>query len=430
LKSRPVALCNILCNGILEVIAGYEMYEEVDEENERAVKPRFRRLGRTLVKWGVISEAQLREAVAKQEERGGVLGQWLIDLGFVTNEAMDGFLERFHRRRHLSVAQIRVASDVLEAVPKHVAWAWTVMPLDVSENELVAAVPNAAKTECIAALADVTDLTILPVSCPEEEIVVALRRHYGEPEGIDKHLLLGSPPMTKYRFETYVVGEGNRNVYEAAVTVAGAPGRKHNPLFIYGDVGHGKTHLLNAIGNRILQENPLSLVLFLPAIRFADELLRAVEENKLDEFRMTYARTHVLLLDDIQFLADQRAVQEEFVKLFDIMQARGRQIVVTSDRPPEEVDALAERVRSDLGAGKIIPVENPSVSMKAAILMEKRREHGWSVPDFVISMVAKDVDGDVRKLEGVLRTISARINLDSGYDVDEIVSSALSAVRS
>jgi chromosomal replication initiator protein len=343
---------------------------------------------------------------------------------------MESLLVRFHRRRCLSVAQIAVASEVLEAIPKDVAWAWTVMPLDVSENEMVAAVPDATKTECISALSRATALTILPVTCPEEEIISALRRHYGEPDIPDGKLLLGSPPMPNYRFETYVVGEANRNVYEAAMAVAVAPGKKHNPLFIYGDVGHGKTHLLNAMGNRIRQESPSSLVIFLPAIRFADELLRAVEENKLDEFRMTYARTHVLLLDDVQFLTDQRAVQEEFVKLFDIMQARGRQIVVTSDRPPGEVDTLAERVRSDLGAGKIIPVDNPSVSMKAAILMEKRREHGWSIPDYVISKIAREVDGDVRKLEGVLRTISARINLDSGYDVDEIVFSALSAVRS
>lgn len=401
-----------------------------DDRKERTMKTRFRRLGRTLVKWGVISERQLQEALAKQEERGGVVGQWLVDLGFVTNDAMESSLERFHRRRYLSVAQIRIASEVLEAVPKDMAWAWTVMPLSVSDNEMVAAVPNATKTECISALADATALTIIPVSCPEEEIISALRRHYGEPEFLNGQLILGSPPMTKYKFETYVVGEVNRNPYEAAMTVSVAPGKRHNPLFIYGDVGHGKTHLLNAIGNKILQDNPSSQVLFLPAIRFADELLRAVEENTLAEFRMTYARTHVLLLDDVQFLADQRAVQEEFGKLFDIMQARGRQIVVTSDRPPEEVDTLAERVRSGLGAGKIIPVENPSVSMKAAILMEKRREYSWSVPDYVISRVAKEVDGDVRKLEGVLRTISARINLDSGYDVDEIVSSALSAVRS
>jgi chromosomal replication initiator protein DnaA len=394
------------------------------------MKTRFRRLGRTLVKWGAISENQLQEALAQQARHGGVIGQWLIELGFVRDEAMGKFLERFHQRRDLSVARIRVAAEVLDLVPKQVAWAWTVMPLDVNGAEMVVAVPNAANTECISALSDATCLTILPVTCPESEIIVALRRHYGDSEALDQRLILGSPPMSKFKFETYVVGAANRTVYEAAMAVASAPGKKHNPLFIYGDVGHGKTHLLNAIGNKILQERPTNLVLFLPAIRFADELLRAVEENKLDDFRMTYARAHVLLLDDIQFLADQRAVQEEFVKLFDIMQARGRQIVVTSDRPPEEVDALADRVRSDIGAGKIIPVQNPSVSMKAAILMEKRREHGWSVPDYVISRIAKEVDGDVRKLEGVLRTISARIDLDSGYDVNEIVSSALSAVRS
>ncbi len=398
----------------------------------RTLSPRIglgRRLGRTLVRWGVITEEQLKEALAHQEERGGVLGKWLVETGAVSSGRMRELLERFHRRRRLSVATISVDRAVVQLIPSDLAWAWCAMPLSVDNNELVVAVPDASESECVTALADATGLTIQPVSCPEDEIVQALIRHYGPQGTIPEEWLFGSAPLSKYRFETYVVGDANRHVFEAAMAVAMYPGERYNPLFIYGEVGHGKTHLLNAIGNRILERRPAQVVLYLPAVRFADELLRAVERNRLAEFRTAYTRTSVLLLDDVQFLADQRAVQEEFANLFEVMQARGRQIVVTSDRPPEEVQALADRVRSGLGAGLIVGVEGPSTAMKAAILMEKRREHGWPLPDSVIKRVAAEADGDVRRLEGILRTICARIELDKERPIDDIVTHVLTTVR-
>jgi len=388
-----------------------------------------RRLGRTLVRWGVVTEHQLRQALDRQNERGGVLGTWLVETGAVSSSCMRELLDRFHRRRHLSVANVRIDRSVLQLLPQDLAWAWCALPLDTSEGELVVAVPDASETECVTALSDATGLTIQPVSCPEDEIIEAILRHYGPQGAVPEEWLFGSAPLSKYRFESYVVGEANRRVYEAAMAVALVPGARYNPLFVYGEVGHGKTHLLNAIGNRILEQSPASIVLYLPAVRFADELLRAIEHNKLAEFRTAYARTSVLLLDDVQFLADQRAVQEEFANLFEVLQARGRQIVVTSDRPPDEVQALADRVRSGLGAGLIVGVEGPSTAMKAAILMEKRREYGWPLHDHVIARVAGEFDGDVRRLEGVLRTICARMDLDTGRPIDDIVSSVLTTVR-
>ncbi len=319
------------------------------------------------MKWGAVSEGQLQKALRKQQERGGILGRCLVDMGFVGDVRMKNLLERFHRRRDLSVADIRVAPEILAVLPKDVAWTWSVLPLDVDGDEIVVAVPDACMTECLTALARSTGRTVLPVTCPEAEIREALSRHYGVQEVVDAPWILGSAPLAKFLFETYVVGDANRTLYEVAMEVALAPGEKHNPLFIFGEVGHGKTHLLNAVGNRILQDDPSSFVLYLPVVRFADELLIAVERNKLDEFRMLYSRADVLLLDDVQFLADQKAVQEEFANLFEIMQAGGRQIVVTSDRPPEEVETLADRVRSGLGAGLIIAVED-----RAKIAPQKR----------------------------------------------------------
>jgi chromosomal replication initiator protein DnaA len=358
-----------------------------------------------------------------------MLGKWLVETGAVSGAGMRELLDRFHRRRHLSVANLRIDRDVLHVLPGDLAWAWCALPLNVSDGEVVIAVPDASETECVAALADATGLTVQPVSCPEDDIIEAILRHYGPQGAVPEEWLFGSAPLSKFRFETYVVGEANRRVYEAAMAVSLAPGERHNPLFIYGEVGHGKTHLLNAIGNRILAERPSSMVLYLPAVRFADELLRAIEHNKLAEFRTAYTRTTVLLLDDVQFLADQRAVQEEFANLFEVLQARTRQIVVTSDRPPEEVQALAERVKSGFGAGLIVGVEVPSAAMKTAILMEKRREYGWPLPDQIIARVAAEFDGDVRRLEGILRTVCARKDLDRDRPMDDIVTSVLTTVH-
>ncbi len=382
------------------------------------------------MKWGVLSEAQLRHALDEQKQRGGILGRRLVDMNFVGPERMADALNRFHMRRRLSVDHIRIDPEILELVPRELVWTWTALPLDLDEDELVVAVPDASVSECIAALSDATGMTVQPVTCPGEEIKRALLRHYGALEKRIGRWLLGTRPYAKFKFETYVVGATNRRVYEVAMSVALSPGGRYNPLFIYGEVGHGKTHLLNAIGNRVLQERADNRVVYLPAVRFADELLRAVEQNKMDEFRMAYLAIDVLLLDDVQFLADQPAVQEEFANLFEAMQAGGRQIVVTSDRPPREVETLADRVSSGFGAGLVIGLESPSLAMKTAILMEKRREHNWRIPDHVIAKVAREFDGDVRRLEGILRTFSAKMELDSHITVDELASSVLSVVQS
>lgn len=388
-----------------------------------------RRLGSALVRWGIITPQQLDQALQAQAERGEVLGKVLVETGAVSQATMREALDRFHRRRQLSVAMVRIDKEVLKALTPDVAWAWCALPLDLADGELVVAVPDACETECLVALADATGLRIQPVSCPEDEIVEALRRHYGPLGAVTDEWFFGSGPLTRYRFENYVVGEANRAVFEAAMAVATAPGKRYNPLFIYGEVGHGKTHLLNAIGNRILEDNPSAVVLYLPAVRFADELLRAVEHTKLPEFRTAYTRATVLLLDDVQFLADQPAVQEEFAKLFEVMHARGRQIVLTSDRPPGEVRNLAERVRSSLGAGLIVGVEVPSCGMKTAILMEKRRQHQWRIPDHIIARVATEVDGDVRRLEGILKTVSLRMELDKERTADEILNGILASLH-
>lgn len=392
-------------------------------------RPR-RRLGRALVRWGLVTETQLKKALRVQQERGGILGKWLIELDFIKADRFQLAVRRFHRQRRITVDQLSIDPEVTELISREVAWAWFAFPLSRMEDEILIAVPDPSVSECIKALSQATNLTVLPVSSPKGDIIRALEKHYGPMDTTRPIWGIGTPPFPKFRFETYIVGEANKKVYEAAMSVAISPGKKYNPLFIYGEVGHGKTHLLNAIGNRILHDSRDRKIVYLPAVRFADELLKAVEQNRMKDFKMAYMGIDVLLLDDVQFLADQPAVQEEFANLFEVMQARGKQIVVTSDRPPHEVKTLEERVRSRFGSGTIIGIESPNLAMKTAILMEKRREHNWRIPDTIIAKVAREFNGDVRRLEGILRTFSARIALDENVTVDELASSVLSVVQS
>ncbi len=214
-------------------------------------------------------------------------------------------------------------------------------------------------------------------------------------------------PLSWLTFDTYVVGTSNREPYEAAAEVARDPGRTCNPLFLYGDVGLGKTHLMNAIGNAVLANGGSRVVLYIPSIRFAEELLEAIERNELDAFRQRCAELDVLLLEDVQFLARQRAVQEEFADVFTLLCREGKQVVVTSDRPPHAVHALSERVRSAFSSGVITEVGYPTLEMRAAILSRLAAQKGLKLPDRFAIKIARKCGKDVRKLEGASNRLAA-----------------------
>lgn len=215
----------------------------------------------------------------------------------------------------------------------------------------------------------------------------------------------------KYTFEEFVSGSSNQFASAAAQAVASNPATTYNPLFIYGGVGLGKTHLINAIGNAILDENPDMRVCYYTSEKFMNELINSLRYAKMDEFRNKFRSMDVLLIDDVQFIAGKERTQEEFFHTFNSLYESHKQIVVTSDKFPKEIPGLEERLRSRFEWGLIADIQSPDVETKQAILKIKAEQNGINLPENVAFFLANSVSSNVRELEGYLIRIGAYASL-------------------
>lgn len=231
--------------------------------------------------------------------------------------------------------------------------------------------------------------------------------------------------IPRYNFENFVVGASNQFAHAASLAVANQPAEHYNPLFIYGGVGLGKTHLINAIGHRIVDKRPALKVFYLSSESFMNELIGSLRRDKMDEFKNRFRNIDVLILDDVQFIAGKERTQEEFFHTFNSLYESHKQLVITSDKFPKEIPDLEERLRNRFEWGLIADIQPPDMETRVAILQKKAEVEGVMLPNEVAMFLASHIDSNVRELEGALTRLGAFASLTKTPITIELVKEVL-----
>ncbi|MCI0183278.1 MAG: chromosomal replication initiator protein DnaA [Acidibacillus sp.] len=238
-----------------------------------------------------------------------------------------------------------------------------------------------------------------------------------------------TPFNPKYTFDTFVIGERNRLAHAASIAVAERPAQNYNPFFLYGGVGLGKTHLMHAVGQHALRMNTNAKVVYISCETFVNEFVTALQTRTIDDFRNKYRRADILLIDDIQFIAGKESTQEEFFHTFNTLHNDHKQIVITSDRPPKDIERLEDRLRSRFSGGLIIDIKPPEFETRVAILRKKAKAEGFQIDNEALNLIATKVETNVRELEGALIRViaySSMMNRDIDlYLVEEALTDIL-----
>ena len=239
---------------------------------------------------------------------------------------------------------------------------------------------------------------------------------------------VGTSLNPKYNFSTFVVGDNNRFAHAASLAVAEAPATAYNPLFLYGGVGLGKTHLMHAIGNEVLFNNKNANVLYVTSERFTNEFIDALKSAGTEKFRQKYRNIDVLLIDDIQFIAGKERLQEEFFHTFNTLHESGKQIVISSDRPPRDIPLLEDRLKSRFEWGLLADVSMADYETRLAILRKKTDENHVIIDDEILSDIALKIDSNIRELEGVFNKLVAQASLTHTPITMEMAEKAINVV--
>lgn len=297
-------------------------------------------------------------------------------------------------------------------------WIDVIEPVAMENGILVLEVPGRDHLKTVNDLYyDIITGALKAAESPAENILFIL------PEDREKYILKDEEEFSfreasksaslnpKYTFESFVIGKSNELSHAAALGVANNPGREYNPLFIYGNAGLGKTHLMHAIGHHILKDNPRAVITYVTSESFMNELITAIQQDKRLEFRNKYRSVDVLTIDDIQFISKSQATQEEFFNTFNALYGENKQIVISSDRPPKELEKFEDRLTSRFMMGITTDILPPDYETRIAILKKRAESDNLSVSDDVISYIAENVHSNIRELEGCLNRVTAYAKL-------------------
>ena len=310
-------------------------------------------------------------------------------------------------------------------------WFSDCTPVEIGDNTLVLHTSSDFKRSIIKSRFEETICAALYelFSCPFELVVLAGEdelKEYREKKPSSEDM----PEMDGYTFDRFVVGPSNKFAHAAAIAVAQNPGKIYNPLFIYGNSGLGKTHLLLSIGQAIRQSTPAANIAYVKAEDFVNQMIRSIQSGATEAFRQKYRNADLLLMDDIQFIAGKESTQEEFFHTFNCLYEAGKQIVITSDRPPLEMVKLDDRLRTRFEGGLLADVQPPDVETRMAIIRNKAAQFGMMLSDDVVKYIAENITSNVRQLEGVVKRLTAyRDILDDTITVDSVKRAIKDVIR-
>ena len=272
---------------------------------------------------------------------------------------------------------------------------------------------------------------ILPIFVtPDEAESLMKGQKEKQPEVIEESNHSKALLNNKYTFDTFVIGKGNQMAHAAALVVAEDPGSIYNPLFFYGGVGLGKTHLMHAIGHQMLLKRPHAKIKYVSSENFTNDFITSIQKNRMEEFRNEYRTVDLLLVDDIQFLVNKEGTQEEFFNTFGELYRNNKQIVLTSDRLPNEIPTLPQRLVSRFAWGLSVDITPPDLETRTAILRKKAEAENLEIPDDTLSYIAGQIDSNIRELEGALVRVQAFAAIQSVDITTSLAAEALKALKS
>lgn len=298
-------------------------------------------------------------------------------------------------------------------------WIAIISPVDLDENTATLSVNDAFKRNIIESkyTALLTEAYNHVLGFPVDVKIITSNDVLEEETKTEEAQNINLSDDYEYTFDTFIVGSSNKFAHAAAQAVAATPGRAYNPLFIYGNSGLGKTHLIHAIKNEIQEKNPSAKILYLRGEQFTNELVKSLEVKKMAEFHDKYRSVDVLLMDDVQFISGKVQTQEEFFHTFENLYQAGKQIVLTSDRPPKEILMLEERLRSRFESGLLADVQPPEIETRMAIVRRKAAQLDVDLSDEVVEYIAEKIKSNIRQLEGAVKRVKAYHSIE-GYTIN------------